>query len=168
MTREEIIEICNWDDWNFATITVYSPLFGKEVEVRFMPDFDSGRTITDKMAASLNDFLALTEKELETVKQHLWEDCKQAFEEISYGVELLEGETETEANHRDFEIFNPEDAYRKSFFKRISIPEEPKLTNHYAVIDFSPEWESHGCSIIVKNGVIIARYSNDWYLSKYE
>ncbi|WP_022823884.1 hypothetical protein [Hymenobacter norwichensis] len=56
------------------------------MEVRFLPDFDSGRVITDRMVVALNDFLALTPAELPTIKQYLWEDCLRDFEKIDYGV----------------------------------------------------------------------------------
>jgi len=168
MSKEELLQACHWDEYNGAKLEVYSEMFGRNIEVRFMPDFDSGRMITDRMVAVMNDFLALTRADLATVKQYLWEDCLRDFEEIDYGVEVADGETHLEANQRDFGIRNAEEAYAKSSLTQLSIPEEPKLRNRYGAIDFAPEWAGHGCSIIMKNGRLIAAYSNDWYFDQYE
>lgn len=93
----------------------------------------------------------------------------ECFEDISYGVNAKEGETESEANHREFSIHNQKDAYAKSYFRQVSIQEESEFMYRYATIDFGPEWEQeHGCSIIMQNGKLIARYSNDTYFGLYE
>jgi hypothetical protein len=169
MTKEEILSQCVWDEYNFATLNVFSRMFNGSVEVRFNPEYDSGRRIDEKMVAALNDFLNLTESDLETVKDYLWQDCQESFASISYGVDVLEGETEAQANHRDFGIHSREDAYAKSDFSRVSIREAPEVKNNYAAIDFSPDWErEHGCSVIMKNGRLIAKYSNDVYCGQYE
>ncbi|MFE8595516.1 DUF6985 domain-containing protein [Archangium violaceum] len=168
MNKEEILQGCRWDDLGWARIEVYSEMFGRNIEVRLMPDIDSGPRLTDRMVAVLNDFLVLTREDLETVKQYLWEDCLRDFEDIDYGVAVAAGETLSQANQREFGIRNAEEAYARSSLKRLSIPEEPTLRNRYGAIDFEPEWAGHGCSIIMKNGQLIASYSNDWYFSKYE
>lgn len=52
MTQADILQSCQWDDMDFATLTVDSALLGQRVTVRFMPAFDSGRLI----AAYSNDW----------------------------------------------------------------------------------------------------------------
>ena len=76
MTHDELLRTCTWDQYDFANITVESALFGGPVQVRFLPEFDSGRVITERMVAVLNDFLALSPDELPTIKQLLWADCR--------------------------------------------------------------------------------------------
>jgi hypothetical protein len=168
MTRDELLRTCTWDDYDFANITVESALFGHPVKVRFLPDFDSGRVITERMVAVLNDFLALSPDELPTVKQLLWADCLDDFENINYGFGPDTGEPEMVVNQREFGIYSAEDAFAQSNLAQLSIPEEPALRHRYGAIDFELSWAGHGCSIIMKDGQLIATYSNDWHFRQYE
>jgi hypothetical protein len=168
MTRDELLRTCTWDKYNFANITVESALFNGPVKVRFIPDFDSGRVITERMAAVLNDFLALLPDELPAVKQLLWADCLDSFENINYGFEAAPGETELATNQREFGIYFADDAYAQSNLTQLSVPEVPTLRHRYGAIEFEPEWAGHGCSIIMKDGQLIATYSNDWHFGQYE
>jgi hypothetical protein len=169
MTKADILQHCQWDHLDFATLTVDSALFGGPVTVCFMPEFDSGRVITETMVAVLNDFLALPPAELPRVKQLLWEDCQEDFDNIDYGFTPAEGETYQEVNRREFGIHNAEDAYAKSRLEQLSIrEEEPGQRHRYGAIDFDSEWAGHGCSIIMQDGRLIAVYSSDWHFSQYE
>ena len=168
MTHDELLCACTWDEDDFANLTVESALFGGLVAVRFLPNLRSGRVITERMVAVLNDFLALSPAELPTIKQLLWEDCLRDFENINYGFGPDTGEPELVVNQREFGIYSAEDAYAKSNFTRVSIPEEPKLRHRYGAIEFEPEWAGHGCSVIMQDGQLIATYSNDWHFSQYE
>jgi hypothetical protein len=169
MTKDEILSRCLWDKHDSATLTVYSPMFAREVDICFYPHFDAGRQLNGRMVAALNHFLNLSGSDLETVMELLWVDCQRAFDAISYGVDILPGESETEANHRDFNIHTRDDAYAKSHFRRISIPGDPALKNDYAAIEFEPEWDpEHGCSVVMKNGQLIDTYSNDVPFGRYD
>lgn len=168
MIPAEVRQACTWNPDDQATLSVYSDLFGGSVEVWFLPDFDSGRLITDRMVVVLNDFLALTAADLPAVKQYLWADCLDSFDDIDYGVEPAAGETLRQANQRDFNIYSADDAYAQSHLVRLAIPEKPTLRHRYGAIEFEPEWASHGYSIIMQDGRLIATYSNDWYFSRYE
>jgi|GEM_PF-3554021 len=168
MTRDELLRTCTWDQYDFANITVESALFGCPVQVQFRPEFDSGRVITERMVAVLNDFLALSPDELPTVKQLLWADCLDDFENINYGFGPDTGEPKLVVNQREFGIYSAEDAYAQSNLTQVSIPEEPTLRHRYGAIEFEPAWAGHGCSIIMKDGRLIGSYSNDYYFSKYE
>ena len=145
-----------------------SALFGHPVQVRFLPELKSGRVITERMVAVLNDFLALSPDELPTIKQLLWADCLDDFENINYGFGPDTGEPELVVNQREFGIYSVEDAYAQSNLTCVSIPEEPTARHRYGSIDFEPAWAGHGCSIIIKDGQLIGSYSNDWHFSKYE
>jgi len=169
VTRDEVLARCTWDEYNFATLRVPSRLFGREVEVRFDTGDDPERRVTDAMIASLDHVLDLTEADLGTLKNLLWADCKDAFEATSYGVDVLPGETETEANHRDFGIRTPDDAYAQSRLVRVRIKHDPELRHRYAALDFESPWDmEHGCSVVMKNGKLIARYSHDVWFGRYE
>ncbi len=168
MTHDELLRTCTWDQDDFANITVESALFGCPVQVRFLPEFDSGRVITERMVAVLNDFLALSPADLPTVKQLLWADCLDDFENISYGFGPDTGEPELVVNQREFGIYSAEDAFAQSNLTRVSIPEEPTLRHRYGAIEFEPAWAGHGCSVIMKDGQLIGTYSNDYYFGKYE
>ena len=168
MTREELLRTCTWDDYGFATLTVESALFGGPVKVRFLPEFDSGRVITGRMVAVLNDFLALSPAELPTVKQLLWADCLADFENINYGFGPDTGEPELVVNQREFGIYSAEDAFAQSNLTQVSIPEEPTLRHRYGAIEFEPAWAGHGCSVIMKDGQLIGTSANDYYFGKYE
>lgn len=168
MTRDELLRTCTWDQYDFANVTVESALFGGPVLVRFLPEFESGRVITERMAAVLNDFLALPPEELPAIKQLLWADCLDDFENISYGFGPDTGEPELVVNQREFGIYSAEDAYAQSNLTCLSIPEAPTARHRYGAIDFEPAWAGHGCSIILKDGQLIGSYSNDWHFSQYE
>jgi hypothetical protein len=168
MTRDELLRTCTWDDYDFANITVESALFGGPVEVQFRPEFESGRVITERMVAVLNDFLVLSPSELPTVKQLLWADCLDDFENINYGFGPDTGEPELVVNQREFGIYSAEDAFAQSNLTCLAIPEESTLRHRYGAIEFEPAWAGHGCSVIMKDGQLIDTYSNDYYFSKYE
>jgi hypothetical protein len=170
MEKQEILKRCEWDEYDMATLTVFSEMFGRDVEVRLIPGQDTGRDVSATMVAVLNDFLALKKEDLETVKEYLWEDCKDAFANVSYGVDAREGETETEANFREFGIHDKEDAYNQSDFDCVAIDGDDDIfQNRYGMIRFYPVWEQeHGCGIVMQNGKLIARYSNDVYFGRYE
>jgi hypothetical protein len=168
MTHDELFRTCTWDQYDFANITVESALFGGSVGVQFRPEFESGRVITERMVAVLNNFLALSPAELPTIKQLLWDDCQDDFDNINYGFGPDTGEPEWVVNQREFGIYSAEDAYSQSNLTCVSIPEEPTARHRYGSIDFEPTWTSHGCSIIMEDGQLISSYSNDWHFSKYE
>lgn len=58
-------------------------------------------------------------------------------------------------------------AFARSHLTHLALPEEPTLRHRYGAIEFEPQWASHGCSLIMKDGQLIATYSNDWYFSQY-
>lgn len=169
MTHADILHRCQWDHLDFATLTVDFALLGQPVTVCFMPEFDSGRVITDTMVAVLNDFLALTPADLPRVRQLLWEDCQEDFDNIDYGFTPGEGETYQEVNRREFGIHNAEDAYGKSRLQQLSIrEEEPGLRHRYGSLDFDAEWAGHGCCVIMQDGRLIATYSDGWHARQFE
>ena len=173
MTKEEILKKCTWDDYGFGTLKIYSELFEKEINVDLFPE--SERQINEQMVLAINQFLNLRKTEIDNIKLLLWNDCKATFQETSYGFEsdykLLEGETIAQANHRDFNIHNKEDAFKTSKLKRVNIPDSKakKLEHIYATLEFNVDWQDeYGCSIIIKNGNLIATNWDTLDLRNYE
>lgn len=171
MTKEEILNQCSWDSYDMGTLTVYSDFFKKDVEVRLMPDYDDGRTVTNKMVDCLNDFLKLSVEHQPKIEQLLYVHCQMCFENTSYGhVQPQENETETEATKRTFGIYNQEDAYRQANIDSVAINgEHDQYHNRYVEVLFYPTWEDgHGCNIILQNGKPIDWQESVPYIGKYE
>ncbi len=169
MTIEEVLKSSEWDDIDFAHLQLYSPLFDKKIPIEFSPHWNSEATlerehiVNDLSVRALNDFLNLPKGALDEVKDFLWQDCKRSFENIHYGFDASDGESDIEATQRGFGIYNIEDAYANSNFERVVIHDNASVTdNAYFGIQFLPVWEDeHGVCVIGKNGKLIATYSND-------
>lgn len=173
MTEKELQKKCIWESNGFGTVKIYSELLENDLNIRLLPEFS--RQINQGMMIALNQFLNLKKTELDNIKQLLWNDCKTTFQETSYGFEndyeLLEEETIVESNHRSFNIYNKEDAFKASKIKTLNIPDskEMELENNYAVLEFDVAWQSeYGCSIIIKNGALIATNWDTLDLNNYE
>ncbi len=156
MTKEEILEKTTWDYYiAMGTCPVYVPLFEKEIPFIFFQDSNLTPSITEKMFECVKDILALEKLELETIKEMLWEECYFAFSVTDYGCEPIAGETDLEANFREFGISNKEDAYSKSEIIEIQIAQEyDTYSGRYAEIKINSASDNL-ISIIVKNGKII-------------
>ncbi len=160
LTKTEILDHAVWDEFVFE-MQMYSSFFDKKITVQFFTK-DEQEHLSDKMVDSLNDFLNLTETDRNTIKEFLWKDCQDSFEDTDYGAE--EGQT----NYDYFNIHNLEDAHKKSFINRVQIFEEG-LKNRYAFVLFYPEWEQeHGCGIVLQNGIPIDTQQHDPRFKQYE
>jgi hypothetical protein len=156
MTQAGILQRCHWDEQDWATITVDSVLFGQPVTVCFMPAYNAGRVITAEMVAVLHDFLALTPAELPAIKQLLWDDCLRDFAKTDYGVDVEPGETDVQANQREFGIHHAEDAYAQCQVKQFSIPQPgPRTSYRLGTIDFEAEWAERDCRVLLQDGRLI-------------
>jgi len=153
-----------------VNLKIYSKLFNKDIEVCLYPIDENPEKITDNMVEGVNDFLNLSEEHLPKIKELLFSQCEMCFDSASYGVEVLDNETETEATKRSFGIYNKDDAYKKSYIDRISIDaKNDTYDNRYVEIVFIPEWEDeHGCIIILQNGVPIDWQGSLLWMGHYE
>lgn len=169
MTKEEMLALCTWKDgeaW-FGKFAGHSPLFGQAVEIHLLVENDYD--ISDRTVLIMNDFLKLKTDDLTTIKRFLWEGCQECCESSSYGFEVSKGQSETEANHAGFGVFNEEDAYAKSHLTYLQICEEDQeLQGNYGHIHFDNEWESHGTVIVMKNGQLIGYGEDGLYVGAYE
>lgn len=155
MTKKEILDKTTWDYYEMGTCHIYVPLFEKEIPFVFFQDHKPEPNITDKMIECVNDIISLERLEIETIKEMLMEECVFAFTLTDYGCVPNEGETDLEANFREFEIFNKENAYAKSEVTKIHIRQESdELKGRYAEIKIDSASDNL-LSIIIKNGKII-------------
>lgn len=167
MTKEEILSLVTWRSSDEASFEYDSPIFEKNVEIHVLTENE--RCLSDRSIQIVNDFIGLSYQHLETIKKFLWEDCKLNCELTSYGFEIPDGKSETEVNHQEFEVFNPEDAYKKSRLLHLSIDEnDEEYTNNYGLLPFDNEWNSHLTTVVMKNGDIVGYGDSGLCLNKYE
>lgn len=166
MLRPQLLAQITWRSGQEAQLDCFSPLFGKNVEIRIATDI--ANAISDRTIQIINDFLALPPTEMETIKGFLWEDCELCCEEIACD-EIPEGMTETEANHHYYGVFGPEDAYRKSNFRYLYVSEyREEYTGNYGCLPFDNEWNSHLTTIVMRNGKIVGYGDSGIYLGQFE
>ncbi len=152
MTKAEIAAQTVWNDDDLGKLSLFIPLFNAPVEIVLFPELDQAPEVTDKMTAIVNDLLQINEDQLSRVKDLLWEECQFAFYVADYGVEPLEGESNKDANFREFGIRDAEDAFAKSNIEAINISD--KFKGRYAKIMMNTGSENY-ISLIVKDGRII-------------
>ncbi len=169
MTKDEILEACTWkpgEEW-LGTFPLPVPLFGREVELQLLVEDD--RQISDRTAAIVNEIQKLNGADLNAIKDYLWESCQSCCEDISYGVDIREGQSETEANHEAFQVFNREDAYNKSNLLYVMIHEgDQSYPSNYARLHFDNEWEGHMCVMVVKDGKVVGYGEDGLFIGQFE
>ncbi|MEM6764053.1 MAG: hypothetical protein AAF655_03980 [Bacteroidota bacterium] len=171
MTREDILLNSIWTS---GKMMVYSDFFRQEVQLSlFTSDFNLKNTkhiISEKFVETLNDFLNLSENSKPLIKQLLYKHCVACCENISYGFDPLEGESEMQANLREFGINNEEDAFEKISLNHVVIEENKLRNNRFVRLVFYPEWENeHGCELILRNGELLDHYGEiDTYLGQFD
>ncbi|MEO0468917.1 MAG: hypothetical protein AAF206_04790 [Bacteroidota bacterium] len=157
MTREQILLNSIWIE---GKIKLFSPFFQQEVIVNLCPSEyrlkDTHEIISAKMVQQVNDFLNLSDDQKGLMQKLLWQHCQMCCEAISYGFDPRSGETETQANLREFGVQDEASAYEKANLDHVSITEDRLRTNRFVVLRFYPPWEDeHGCELILKNGVLL-------------
>lgn len=157
MTREEILINSIWTS---GKMQVYSNFFQKEVRIDlFTSNYNLKNTdkiVSEKFVLAVNDFLQLPTDSSTLLKKLLYKHCLACCEHTSYGFDILDGETETQANLREFGVSNEEAAFEKSYINHIVIDESEQNDNRYVRMVFYPVWEEeHGCELIIKNGVLL-------------
>lgn len=160
MTREEILINSIWTS---GKMKVYSPFFKKEIRIDlFTSDYSlkhTERIMSENFVQAVNDFLNLPNDSQALMKQLLYKHCINCCENISYGFTVLAGETETQANLREFGVNGQAAAFEKSNIDHVVIDESEQENNRYVKLVFYPAWEEeHGCELILKNGILLNFY----------
>ncbi len=168
MTKDDILNIAVWRNSDELEFKCFVPVFEKSVNVQILTK--DKECISDSSVQIVNNLLGLSAQQLETIKNYLWEDCKLNCEISDYGFDVPEGKTEQEVNHKEFGVFNGEDAYEKSDLQYLLISEADRdvYTNHYGLLTFDNEWNSHLTEVVMKNGDIVGYGDSGSYLGKYE
>jgi len=174
MTREEILNNSIWEN---AKLKVYSEFFKKEVIIWINSVFVALKhlqevIVTQAIVNNVNDFLNLPESEKQLMKNLLYKHCLECCENISYGFKVKKGETESEANQREFGVYNDDDCFIKANLEEVYIEDDllDYRNNRYVKLCFYPPWEyDHGIDLILKNGKLLD-YSgeNDTDLGQFE
>ncbi|MES2456341.1 MAG: hypothetical protein V4594_12405 [Bacteroidota bacterium] len=170
MTRDNILQNSIWTE---AKLNVYSSFFQKEVKLQlFTSDFNLENTqsiISERFVETVNDFISLSEKDKPLMKSLLYRHCLACSEQISYGFELLDGETEQQANLREFGVSDEESVFEKANLDHVAIQEDEFFAHRFVRIIFYPEWDSHGCELILKNGNLLDYYGEgDTYFGQFD
>jgi hypothetical protein len=150
----QIAVLTRWDDYDTGHLTVPVPLFGKPLPFVLFPADAGTAGVTDQMAATIADVLALTPAQLPLIEAMLWDEVQFTFAITDYGVEEQPGETTLQANLRDFEVTGAADALARAFVKKIYISVD--FDSRFAIILVDTVTDNL-INIIVKNGRII-----DW------
>lgn len=153
MTKQEILDQCTWDYYKAATLNVYQKALDKTVEIYIAPLDKAPGEINDTIVQAINDFINLTEADIEHIKDFIYWFCKLSCDVTSYGdldIEFREDETEQEMNLRYFGVENREDAFAKSDLNSVAIYGD---TNREVKMYFYAPWEDeHGCEINMIDG----------------
>ncbi|NOK33556.1 hypothetical protein HMI49_10130 [Corallococcus exercitus] len=89
------------------------------------------------------------------MKRLLYRHCLACCEDISYGVEPEPGETEAQANLREFGVASEDDALANATFKYASIDDgsDAFLEGRFVRLIFDVPWEGeHGCQFVLRDG----------------
>lgn len=142
---------------------VHSPFFGKEVEVWLTAHYKALRFIEEDiisptMVDAVNDFLQMSQEDLPLLRRLIYQHCLDACADTSYGFEVQEGETETQANLRAFGVKNEQDAFTQANLSKVYIEDDAleKRKHRYVRLSFYPPWEQeHGLELILQNGKLL-------------
>lgn len=159
MNRDDILRNSIWTE---GKMVLFSPFFEQEVTINLYTSEKALRftesIISERFVQTVNDFLNLPAEVKPRMADLLYRHCLACCESISYGVDVLEGETETEANLRAFGVQSKEDAFdvARANLRYVSVEEDATLKNRFVSIQFYPAWEDeHGCALLLKNGELL-------------
>lgn len=165
MNKAEIAAQCQWDYYDMGHLRLHVPLFGVELPFTLFPVDGAGPELTDKMAATIADVLALDPAQLDRVKAMMWEEANFAFQVADYGVESRPGETSLEAHLREFGIAGPEDAFARSVLEEVQIHDQ--FDSRFAELKLVTG--AHNLvAVVVKDGRIIDWGDDGLYLGEFE
>ena len=170
MTRTDILLNSVWTE---GKMTVHSPFFNQEVRVDLVASLynlkHTKSIISERFVAAVNDFLTLSEAHKPRMESLLYKHCVACCEAASYGFEVLPGETETEANMREFGVSDKASAFNNVSLDHVRINEADLESHRFVRLVFYPEWEQeHGCELILRDGELLDVVGeNDTYLGQF-
>lgn len=168
MNKQGFSAKINWDEYGIGHVKTYVSIFEKELEFEFFTHDGKKPSISDKMFATVEDVLNLSEGTIEKIKDLLWEEAHFSFTVSDYGCEPKPNETVEDAHFREFGLFNKHDAFEKSDIKGVQIQyESDQLNARYAEIKIESATDNL-ISIVVKNGKVIDFDDDGTYLGAFE
>ena len=168
MNKQEVLNLATWRSENELRLLCYVPVFEKDIEIHLFSEKDN--YISDRSVQTINDLIALSLAQFKRIKELLWDDCKLNCEVSSYGFDVPDNKSESEVNHENFSVFNPEDAYKKStlIYLNISEDDQNNYQSNFGHLTFDNEWNSHLTVVIMKNGNIVGYGDSGLYLGEFE
>lgn len=167
MTLAELLAIARWADGH-ATFTLDVPLFGGGIKFEVLADHD--RALTERTAETVRQVQALDASDMARIVEVVWDNYVLNMETTGYGLEVREGQTETEANLDDFGIHDAATAYARTTLKYCLIIEDKQseYTANYATLFMDNEWETHGVDIVIRNGRVVGGGENGLWIGQFE
>jgi hypothetical protein len=168
MTPDDIARIAAWREPDEARFPLFVPVFGQAVEFRVCTKVPG--EISARGHATIRDVVALRPDALARIKALIWENCVLCCEGSSYGFDVPEGRSETEANFANFGVHDAQSAYEQCSPPIVSIYEidHADYAGNYAHITFDNAWESHLMTVIVRNGVVVGGGESGIRLGQFE
>jgi len=167
MTLADLPARARWED-KLATFAVDVPLFGRPIE--FQVAAARAGELSDRTIETVRQVQALGESDLARVLEVVWENCLLNVESSSYGFEVREGRTETEASLEAFGVHDAASAWARTRLRYCWIAEDDQVTfaANYATLLVSNEWETHGLDIVVRDGRVVGGGENGVWLGRFE
>ncbi|WP_145199824.1 DUF6985 domain-containing protein [Planctomycetes bacterium Poly30] len=163
LTLEQLDEALGQSTDGSRSMVLKTAFLPDEIKVTLETEFDDSYAFGPGTLSLVRALGALSSKDHPRAGELLWEHCKMCFEVTDYGAG-------SQSNEDYFGIRNPEDALRAAGKGRIYLGEVLNGGSHDLFqIDFYPPWEEeHGCSLVVRNGELVATSDPGGWLGEFE
>lgn len=152
MHQDELATLIRWCDEGCGHFELLLPMVGQTVAFTAIPADRSAPAVTERMAQTLRETLALGHDDLLKIEALLWEECRFAFETGDYGIDVRPEETRVDAHLRAFELAGPRDALRKAQLLQVYIHDDS--VSRFVCLETDTVSGNRIC-VIIKNGRIV-------------
>lgn len=163
LTLEQLDEALGQSVDGSRSMVLKTAFLPDEIKVTLETEFDDSYTFGPGTLNLVRALGALSSKDHPRAGELLWEHCKMCFEVTDYGAG-------SQSNEDYFGIHGPEDALREAGKGTIYLSEVLDGGSHDLFqIDFYPPWEEeHGCSLVVRDGELVATCDPGGWLGEFE
>ena len=167
MTLADLNALARWEDGS-ATFAVDVPLFGGAVDFTVAAARDG--VLSERTAQTVRQVQALGPADHARLLEVVWENCLLNVEGSSYGFDIRDGQTETEANLEAIGVHDAASALARTRLRYCRIDEEDQstFTANYAVFFMDNAWETHGLDVVVRDGRVVGGGENGVWLGRFE
>ncbi len=154
MTIKDLEAKIQWEDAEYGSyegcLNMASHILGNDFRVSFnITDNGSGPQLSPAALEVFSYFINVGEPMKKAVSSGLFDHFMQHADDMEPPTELLENETETEANIRHFGIKNPEDAIKAAKLSWVHVSDDAGTTPGVE-IDFNVPWDDeHGAKFFI-------------------